>query len=68
MAQSHDLVITVKKDGSIEYTVKGMKGRGCRDVTKFLDELGKVTATKDTSEAYGTPVVMVNSTKVGGGN
>lgn len=67
MAQ-HEIIVTVKKDGAIEYVVKGVKGKSCKDVTKFLDELGTVTSTKDTSEAFGTPVVMVGTNKVGGVN
>lgn len=42
--------VTVKKDGSIEYQVQGVKGKGCKDVSKFIDSLGKVKETKNTAE------------------
>jgi hypothetical protein len=42
--------VTVKKDGTIEYQVTGVKGRSCKEVSKFIDSLGKVTESKTTSE------------------
>ena len=31
--------VTIMKDGSIEYKVSGVKGKSCKDVTKFIDLL-----------------------------
>lgn len=42
--------VTIKKDGSVEYTVQGIKGKKCKDVTAFIDKLGKISETKNTPE------------------
>lgn len=49
--------VVIKKDGSVEYTVKGVKGKGCKDLTKFIDKLsdGQVNETKNTTEFYEQP-------------
>ena len=48
--------VIIKKDGSIEYTVKGVKGKSCKDLTKFIDKLSDaVKETKNTSEFYEQP-------------
>lgn len=44
--------ITIKKDCSIEYEVKGVKGKGCKELTKFIDKLGNVIESKVTSEYH----------------
>jgi hypothetical protein len=43
--------ITISEDGSVEYKVSGVKGKGCRALTKAIDDLAKVEETKDTAEA-----------------
>lgn len=47
--------IIIKKDGTLEYTVQGIKGKSCRDVTAFIDKIGRVSETKNTSEFNQTP-------------
>jgi len=42
--------VTIKKDGSIEYTVHGIKGKLCKAVSAFIDKIGKVLESKNTSE------------------
>lgn len=42
--------VTVKKDGSLEYVVQGVKGKGCKELTKLIDQLGRVIESKTTSE------------------
>jgi len=42
--------VTIRKDGSVEYTVQGIKGKKCKDVTAFIDKLGKISETKNTPE------------------
>ena len=44
--------VTVKKDGSIEYEVQGIKGKLCKAVTAFIDKIGRVMETKTTSEYH----------------
>ena len=45
--------VTIMKDGSIEYKVSGVKGKSCKDVTKFIDLLSSrpISDTK-TNEYY----------------
>lgn len=45
------LVITVKPGGGTQIEVKGVKGNGCKALTKDFEEaLGKVTSDKPTAE------------------
>ena len=45
--------VIIKKDGSLEYEVKGVKGKGCMDLTKFIDKLsGKILENTKTSEYH----------------
>jgi len=51
---SQQVIITVAQDGATEIEVKGVKGRGCKDLTRGLeDSLGLVTADRLTSEYHG---------------
>lgn len=42
--------IKISKTGEVEYEVEGVKGKKCRDLTKAIDDLSKVTETKVTGE------------------
>ena len=45
--------VTIHKDGTIEYSVAGVKGKSCADVTKFIDKLStKTVADTKTNEYY----------------
>ena len=45
--------VTINKDATISYEVKGVKGKSCKDVTKFIDALSNTTIeTKKTTEYY----------------
>ncbi len=44
------ITITIKKDASLEYNVKGVKGKGCKMLTDFIDKLSKIISSKNTSE------------------
>lgn len=48
--------VVIAPDGSLSYTVKGVKGAGCKALTKAIDALGTVTETKNTSEFCALPV------------
>lgn len=48
--------VVIAADGSLSYTVKGVKGSGCKALTKLIDNLGTVTDTKKTSEFCALPV------------
>ena len=47
-----EIEFTIKKDGSVEYTIKGIKGGSCEDLSKVFEELGTVTASKKTGEYF----------------
>lgn len=42
--------VTIKKDGSLEYEVQGIKGRACKMVSAFIDKIGRVLESKNTAE------------------
>jgi len=44
--------IIIKADGTLEYTVQGVKGKTCKEMTKLIDQLGNVAETKNTAEYY----------------
>jgi hypothetical protein len=44
--------VVIKKNGEVSYTVKGVKGSGCKNLTKAIDDLGRVTESKKTGEYF----------------
>ncbi len=43
--------VKIKKDGSIEYGVEGVKGGSCKDITKVIDQIsGGVISSEITGE------------------
>jgi hypothetical protein len=53
--QKMEIEIHIAKDGKVTMQPKGMKGPGCLDETKALEEaLGKVTSREHTSEYFET--------------
>jgi len=48
----HQIVIKINPDGSIAGEVKGAAGPKCTLLSKWLDELGKVTEDRKTSDFY----------------
>jgi Protein of unknown function (DUF2997) len=52
-------------EGNMKSVVKGVKGKACGELSKWLDELGKVTHDSDTPEARETERVQVTE-KVAG--
>lgn len=52
-----EIEIVVEPDGTATVHVKGVKGKGCTDLTAELEKaLGKVSARKATEEAREAPV------------
>ena len=47
--------VIIKKDGTLEVSVNGIKGKKCKDVTKFIEGLGDIESTKNTSEYHEAP-------------
>lgn len=56
--------IKINADGSLEYTVKGVKGKSCKDLTKLIDKIATVTESKNTVEYCELPNVAQQ--KLGG--
>jgi len=48
--------VTINPDCTIEYEVQGVKGKSCKDVTKFIDALSsKTITTRKTREFFLEP-------------
>jgi len=50
--QNQEIEIAILQDGRIEYTIKGVKGALCQDVSALLEQLGKVEHEEQTGEFY----------------
>lgn len=44
--------ITIKKDGTMDYKVEGVKGGSCKDVTNFIDKLGSAVLSSEKTGEY----------------
>ena len=49
---SQEIEIAIMPDGRIEYTIKGVKGSACENISALLEQLGKVEHTENTNEYY----------------
>jgi len=52
MVTKQDIEFVIRPDGTVEFTVKGIKGSSCEDVARLFEELGKKTGDDNTSEYY----------------
>ncbi len=50
--QSQEIEITIRPDGKLEYTIKGVKGNACESISTLLEQLGKVEESAQTGEYY----------------
>lgn len=50
--QSQEIEITIHPDGKVEYTIKGVKGSACQDISALLEKLGQVEQEERTGEFY----------------
>lgn len=48
----HTIDVMITEDGEIKATVQGIQGSACADISKFLDQLGKVVEDKKTPDFY----------------
>jgi len=46
----------IDKHGDFVMEVNGVKGGKCKDITKALQNLGTITESKNTAEAFEIPV------------
>lgn len=59
MAQKVELEVEIAPDGEVSFTVKGLKGHGCMDLAKQLEEaLGEIQEKTRTPEYYETRKVL----------
>lgn len=62
-----EITIRIGKDGKVNLNVEGIKGTGCKDLTKAMEKaLGTVEQTKSTSEMYEQQATVENEQEVGG--
>ena len=47
-----EIEIAILPDGRIEYTIKGVKGRACEQISAMLEQLGQLEADVRTGEFY----------------
>ena len=50
--QSQEIEITIHPNGQVEYTIKGVKGSACEDISALLEKLGQVEQEERTGEFY----------------
>jgi hypothetical protein len=50
--QKQEIEITIQPDGRIEYTIKGVKGSGCEEISALLEQMGQVEESEHTGEYY----------------
>lgn len=50
--QNQEIEISILPDGRVEYTIKGVKGAACEDISALLEQLGKVEKSERTGEYY----------------
>jgi len=69
MAQQHTIEFEIKTDGTVSFTVRGIKGGGCTDVARIVSEATgfEVEHVEHTPEFYETPSAVVDTVRNGGG-
>ncbi len=50
--QSQEIEITIGRDGRMAYTIKGVKGSACEDISALLEQIGRVEEEERTGEYY----------------
>jgi hypothetical protein len=61
---AHEIDIDIKPDGTFSFGVKGVKGKKCKELTKFLEELGDTLSQEATSEYYQEDVVETEAEQI----
>jgi hypothetical protein len=50
--QNQEIEIAILPDGRVEYTIKGVKGGACENISALLEQLGIVELAERTGEYY----------------
>jgi hypothetical protein len=58
-----EITIEVPLDGEMTVSVTGAKGRSCKELTRELEALGRVTSTEETREMYEREERVLNSNR-----
>ena len=46
------ITVKISPEGEIDVEVTGVKGKRCRDVTEFIEKLGKTKSVQRTTDYY----------------
>jgi len=52
MEKKHEIEFTIKPDGNVEFTVKGVKGKQCLSIAELFKVLGETESEQATAEYY----------------
>lgn len=47
-----EIEVQIRPDGSVEYTIRGVKGSACESISELLERLGQVERAERTDEYY----------------
>jgi hypothetical protein len=50
--RKHEIVIDITPEGKVVGEVKGVAGKSCQPLSKWLDELGEVKVDRHTPDVY----------------
>ena len=54
MSTKHEIAFTIKPDGTVEFTVNGVKGTRCLSIAELFKVLGEIESERATAEYYET--------------
>lgn len=67
MANIPTVEVTIDENtGEMVVEVNGVKGKSCKDITKALTQMGQVTQSDNTCEAYEIPLPAPDHVNVSG--
>lgn len=47
-----EIEVQILPNGSVQYTIKGVKGTACESISQLLEQLGQIEREENTSEFY----------------
>ena len=50
--KKQEIEITILPDGTVEYTIRGVKGAACENISALLEQLGQLQHAERTGEFY----------------
>lgn len=50
--ERQEIEIAILPDGRVEYTIKGVQGSACENISALLEKLGKVERSERTADYY----------------